>query len=296
MTDPSALTDYRDRIYVSQYSAPTLPALQIHIGGTLADPDGQTVAATVVAEGTGEQVSTGPATRSGAGVYEAVLTSAQTGVPGNYTLVFTYAIGGVHHNAAEYLEVGLANPAYDMLPDAIKDIIEGVWLRFLDCFDSPSGGVNAGTYIQSRWSRGRVAQLMKTAVGRINTMQQPWQNYTLDGIGGPQFPIQYWAPLLDTATYVEVLRHLCRDYVEQPELSTGANITRLERQQYLERWTGILEEEKPVLKAQMDTFKISNMGLGKPRVLISGGVFGRYSPTRIAGSAAARPRYFARFY
>jgi hypothetical protein len=55
-------------------------------------------------------------------------------------------------------------------------------------------------------------------------------------------------------------------------------------------------EEEEAAKAQLQVFKIASMGLGRPAILISGGVYGRYGPTRMAGSVAARPRYWTRFY
>ena len=54
--------------------------------------------------------------------------------------------------------------------------------------------------------------------------------------------------------------------------------------------------EEDDLKKMLDVFKIAHMGLGRPHVLVSGGVYGNYGPTRIAsGSWASRPRYWARF-
>jgi hypothetical protein len=288
------LVDYRDRTYVSQNAGPVM-IMQIYIGGVLADPDSSTVAATLIDEATGDQVFTRAATRTGAGVYEVALASSETAVPGDYTLVFTYHVASVAQNAAEYLVIGLANPAYDQLPASMQDVVESVEHRLIDSFDSPEGGPNLATYIQSRYSRGRLGQLLRIAIGTINTVKQPIMGYSADGTTGPLFPDQY-TPLLERGLFIETIKHLRRSYVEQPDLEAGAEVTRLDRRDYQQRWGEILADEVPTYNLQLDQFKIMNMGLGRPRVLISGGVFGRYSPTRIAGSAAARPRLFARFY
>jgi hypothetical protein len=290
----SNLIDYRDRTYVSQYAGPVL-GVQIHIGGALADPDGSAVSATLVAEGSGTQVFSRAATRAGTGVYQVALASAETAVPGDFTLVFTFTVAGTVANEAEYLQVGLANPDYDQLPDASKDIVESVVHRLADLYDSPGGGPNLATYVQSRYSRGRLGQLLRIAIATINTVKQPVMNYSADGLGGPLFPEAY-ASLAERGTYIETIKHLRRSYTEQPDLASGADVTRLDRRDYLERWGEILADEVATYNLQLDTFKIMNMGLGRPRVLVSGGVFGRYAPTRIAGSAAARPRFFSRFY
>lgn len=290
----SDLVDYRDRTYVPQYAGPVL-GMMIHIGGVLADPDASTVSATLVAEASGTQVFTRAATRTGTGTYEVTLASAETAAPGNYTLVFTYTVGGTTANEAEYLVIGLSNPDYDQLPPAMQDVVESVVHRLIDLYDSPEGGPNLATYIQARYSRGRLGQLLRIAIGTINTVKQPIMNYSADGTSGPLFPDQ-WTPLLERGLFIETIKHLRRSYVEQPELASGADVTRLDRRDYLERWGEILADETATYNLQLDQFKIANMGLGRPRVLISGGVFGRYSPTRIAGSAAARPRFFSRFY
>jgi hypothetical protein len=194
-----------------------------------------------------------------------------------------------------YVEVGQANPAYDRLAAPMKDIVDTCWIRFADLFDSPGGGPNLLTYFQTHYGRGRLAQLMKIAVGTLNTVAQPFQTYTLDNDGGATFPIDKWGPLLERSLYIEAVKHLLRSYVEQPQF-VGGSITRLDRRDYMDRWNIVLGMEEPVFQRQLEVFKIGNMGLGKPAVLVSGGVYGRYGPTRVAGSVAARPRMWTRWY
>jgi hypothetical protein len=282
------------RQYVSQYAAEEL-GLTIYIGGVFGDPDGQSVLVTMINEQTSSAVFTDqPATRVTQGQYQLQLTSAQSSVVGNFSLVWTYYISGVAQEYQTYLQIGAANPNYDFLADPMKQIVENVFMRFADLFDSQDGGPNLATYFQTRFDRGRVAQLLRVAVGKLNTMAQPFMTFGI-GDGGANFPVQQWGPLLEQALYVEAVRHLRRSYVEQPELQ-GGQVTRLDRTRYAQYWAEILQEEEDILRQSRDVFKILAMSLSKPAVLVSGGVFGRFGPTRYAGSMAARPRYYARFY
>ena len=293
------LADWRERQYVPQYSMPPLQ-LQIHVAGQVADPDGQAVTAQLLLQnkvGTVAPVNSYTAAWLGTGLYQVVPSSADTSRPSDAELVWAYSISGAPQQYAGLLVIGYANPAYDNLPASMQELVEFVWIRFADLIDSPAGGPNiiATPYFQAHWSRGRVSQLMTIALGKINAIGQPWSSYTVDGVGGALFPVQLWGGLLGTYTYVECVKHLIRSYVEQPAVVGSGSITRLERRDYAERWRAVLRDEEAELKSLLDVFKIRHMGLGNPRVLVSGGTYGRYAPTRIAGSVAARPRMWARW-
>jgi hypothetical protein len=64
----------------------------------------------------------------------------------------------------------------------------------------------------------------------------------------------------------------------------------------MQRWRDVLQMEQEDATSMLEVFKIANMGLGRPKVLVSGGVYGDYGPTRLPNSAAARPRYYYRFH
>lgn len=290
MTTP----DFRERQYVSRFSTDVL-GLAVQKNGTPADVDGLAVTVTLINEATGDVVFTRPASRVGVGLYEVQLTSADTDIVGNYRVVWNYTMDTVAEQYTTFIEVGETSPDYDRLEPGFKDIVDGVYFRFADLFDSPFGGPNLQTYFQTHFGRQRLAQLLRVAMGLLNTTAQPFQTFTIDGEAGKRFPIGQWGSLLESALYVEVLKHLVRSYVEQPAF-VGGNVTRLDRRDYMDRWQSILADERQALKGQLEVFKIANMGLGKPKVLVSGGVYGRYGPNRLPGSAAARPRYWTRFY
>lgn len=291
------LIDWRERIYISQDGMQTFGIVIQGPAGDF-DPDGQSVTGVWIRESSsGEEIvdNTLVAARQDVGKYEIVIQGNNTTEVGNYRLDFHYNIDGNPQVYRVYAIVGEANPAYDNLPFDMKGIVDSVWIRFADLFDSNSGGPHLQMYYQSHWSRGRMAQLMKIALGRINTMQQPFGSYTIDGVGGQKFPVGQWGPLLETFTYVEAVKHLIRSYVEQPQLIAGTNITRQDRRDYMDRWQSILTMEEDMLQSQLDSFKIARLSLSVPSVLVGGGAYGRYAPTRITGMVG-RPRYFYRWY
>lgn len=289
MTTP----DLRERQYVSRYATDLL-GLAVHKDGIPADVDGNLVDVTLVRDAGSVTVFTRAADREAVGLYETRLTSEETAEPGTYSVHWTYDLDGSPEQYTTYIQIGEVAPDYDRLAPALKEAVDSVYIRFADLFDSPLGGPNLQTYFQSHFGRQRIAQLLRIAAGRLNTMAQPHQTLTVEG-PTPSFPMARWGSLLETATYLEVLRHLVRSYVEQPAF-IGGNVTRLDRRDYMDRWQSVLRDEEAIFKSQLDVFKISMMGLGKPKVLVSGGVYGRYGPTRFAGSVAARPRYWSRFY
>jgi hypothetical protein len=270
-----------DRAYVSQYSQETL-GLMLAVASVPTDADG-TVLVTVSNQDTQATLFQRVADHVGVGQYQIDLTPDDTAVLGNYIAQWAYQLNGAQKSYNGYYSIGGAEPAYDQLTPALKQIVDNVWIRFADLFDSPSGGPNLQTYFQTNWNRGRIAQLMGFAVGYLNTMAQPYSTYT-----AATFPVDQWGSLLEQSTYVECLKHLRRSYVEQPEYQ-GGSISRLDRRDYLQRWEDVLADEQALLKGQMDTFKISQMMLGRPAVLVSGGVFGRWAPSAYPGNMG-RPR------
>lgn len=290
------LIDWRERRYISQNATETV-GLAINKDGNPVDADGPVTAALARqnTDGTVTDIQTYTATHTGTGLYEVTLTSDATATQGDYAITWSYTLDGQPDNYVVYLVIGQSNPSYDSLPANTKDVVDNVWFRFSDLFDSPAGGPHLQTYYQTHWSRGRVAQLMGVALRRINIVSQPVMTYTLNPVDGTQFPLAQYGGLLEAGTFIECIKHLIRSYVEQPNVIVS-NVSRLDRRDYVDRWRDVLEDEQQAYTGELEAFKIRHMGFGSPRVLISGGVYGRYAPTRVAGSVAARPRFWARFF
>ena len=291
LNQPDPTVSLVETQYVSQF-AMDINGINIYVAGVLTDADGDDVAI-IAYTADGTEVWTQPATRVSTGIYQIQFTSGQTANPGFYTLAWNFTISSVAQQILTWIEVGASNPAYDTLQDPFKTLIDSCWIRFADTFDSPQGGPHLQTYFQSNFSRGRLAQLLRIAVGHLNTMAQPYTTFSVEG--PPYFPLAQWGPLLEQRLYIETIKHLIRSYVEQPS-PTNIQISRMDRRDYMDRWQKVLDNEQIELRSQMDIFKISMMGLGRPSVLVSGGVYGTFGPTRLPGSAAARARFYSRFY
>jgi hypothetical protein len=151
--------------------------------------------------------------------------------------------------------------------------VDGVWYKFADGFDSALGGPHLQMYMQSTFGRETVASMLSSAMGMLNTTSQPYQSYGVFPPATP-FPMEPWGPLLDTALTIEVIKHLMRSYVEQPE-AVGVQQARLDRRDYLQRWQTILDIEVQELNNQLPIWRISNMNLGYTAVVVDGGYYGR---------------------
>jgi hypothetical protein len=141
---------------------------------------------------------------------------------------------------------------------------------------------------------------MDQACQHLNVIAQPANNFTVTGIspsggGAPLFPINQYAGLLNTATTVEVIKHLMRSYTEEPVVVGNISV-RLDRRDYMQRWGSMLGAEQQQLTQETGVFKTQMMFNGTPRVLIQGGAFGTYGVPRFIGSIPARPLYFNRWF
>lgn len=286
MASPSA-----DAIYVSRYGSKVF-GIQSYSGGVLTDADDDVVLVDMTTlDGIVTIFSGREAVHIGEGLYSVEITSADTVTPGQYKLMFRWTVSSVLQQARVDVAVGESAPYYDSLSADIQGVVDDVWLRLADLYDSPYGGPHLQVYLQSRFNRNRIAQLTKVAVGVLNTVAQPYQTYSIDP-GGKAFPAAQWGPLLGQAAWIEVLKHLRRSYVEQP-VSEGVGTARLDRRDYLQRWGEILNDEKETFADQLEVFKIASMGLGSVRVMVAGGAYGAIS-NQVPLSLPARPNYWAR--
>lgn len=280
----------------------------IGVGSTPTNADGAVALAmysvpppgtTIATVGVPTPIFMATATNPSTGVYEYTFTGDQAGIPGYYRIDWSFTLSGNPQVIHTYLQIGGSSQAYNQLQPAFQQMVNDVWAKIADIYDSAFGGPNIMVWPNAHFDRGRIAQLMIQAVQHLNNMSQPAQTYSATGYsptGGmaPLYPINQWAGLLNTALTMEVIKHLKRSYTEDPDIS-GAGV-RMSRRDYQQRWDSILNDEKEDYNRQLDTYKLSVMFNGSPQVLIQGGAFGKYGVPRFVGSIPARPLYFNRWF
>jgi hypothetical protein len=207
--------------------------------------------------------------------------------------VWTYQVDSVDYEYVDYFEVVERMSVYDTFTEDEKSVVQQTIWRFGDLFDNTVGG--APSFVeefQTQYGYNRIAQSAVIATQKINAAKQPLTHYRV-GLGygeGSHFPTE-WYGLLSHATYLEVLRHFCRTYVEQPNL-VGTNVGYADRRDYLNRWQGILSEEKPVYDDMLRQFKRKHMRLGAGSLIIAGGIYGAGSGLFRSGTYVSQVRGF----
>jgi hypothetical protein len=232
-------------------------------------------------------------TREDVGEYVVTIGPQLTRARGLLTLVWTYNYNDTPQEHREYLVIRQPMPTYDSLTDDEKSIVEQVQWMFADLFDSTNGGPHLLETFQSHFGPERIAQLMHLAMNRINTFAPPMLDFTL-GIGnGKKLPRKFHA-FLTTGTYLEVLKHLMRSYVEQPNF-VGMGVTYTDRRDYLQRWQTIYQEEKRDYDQMLRMGKREFLPLGGGALIVSGGIYGsgaRYFRYGMHAAAARSARMY----
>jgi hypothetical protein len=230
------------------------------------------------------------------GVYTYTITPPVTNIVCLLKAVWTYTVGGVNLTYTEHLQIRDSMPTYDGFSDAEKGAVMMITNLFADAYDSTTGGPHLIEEFQTKFTSERIAQLMNWAVQKFNMSKQPLTNYVLSmpGTAGT-FPPNWWG-LLIMGGYLEVLKHLIRSYVEQPDIR-NADVAYLDRRDYLSRWQSVLQMEQKDYDDMVVLAKRKLMGLGSTSMLVSGGIFGGSGSGGlfVAGQYAAATRAF-RFY
>ena len=259
-------------------------AITIYDGQNAVDPDPGTLQLQVwfddvtdptatATDPRGELVITADPTqinRADTGMYDYPIGPAYTGNRGVLTAQWTYQVNGSSFTYNDFLQILDQMPQYEALSPEDKLMVQQVSWMFGDLFYSTEGGLHLIDEFQTHFDYERISELAAVATTRFNYTGFPVTTYTFSGPGatGGQFN-----GLLMLGTYLEVVRHAWRTYIEIPAFP-GMNVTYTDRRDYAQRWENLFNSEWSEYQTMVKMAKRELLQLGRGALLLGGGFFG----------------------
>jgi len=222
------------------------------------------------------------------GVYSFILDPSFTSLLSLLTVKWEYTVSGNTYTYMDYFEIREPMPLFDSLTEGEKDIVRQVIFRFEDLYDSVEGGPYLKEPFQTHFGTETVARCLRLAVNKINMTAQPYSSYIVGDAIGTRLPANAYS-VVEFATYIQVIKHLMRSYVEMPTMEGSPGVSFYDRSNYLDRWRSILKDEGDDLDKAIVSFKRSLLGLGGGSLIVSGGIYGNISSWR-SGMYSAQAR------
>ena len=273
---------------IPQYAIEPI-GIMIYSNGTLIDPDNNQVYLEMVNTDNNTIVipSGTLATQESTGQYQYTLTSSEASIQGNYQVNWTYYISGNLRQYQDNLVITDQMPYFQNLTYDQRQLAIGIAHRLDKSFDSTQGG----PYLQELQQSGfnlfeEVAYIMSTeTLDYCNFEFQPifTPAYEVGNNAMAPWPSTYYG-VLATQTYANFLKHIARNYIEQPT-PEGMNASWMNRRDYYQRWWQLYEFEKEIADKQLRQMKRQYMVGSKRSLLVAGGLIPRMFTN------PARPNY-----
>lgn len=151
----------------------------------------------------------------------------------------------------------------------MEALTQAVWRRIEDCFDSGDGGPWLREMTLRVFNPQRMSDFAEEAVFDFNYFQ-PQTEFNLETFlkseefvnnPNPLFPV------IVLGTFLAVIRHLMRSYVEQPD-PRGGDITYEDRRDYTTRWETIYNIETKLYERWVYIAKRGLYGFGMTKTLV----------------------------
>jgi len=253
--------------------------IMTYVNGTLTDPDGKSVTLEIVNSDNGTVIvpSGTAATWESTGQFQYTLNSSQTALQGNYNVNWSYTINGSPRKYTDSIVITDQMPYWSSLSYEERQLATGIVHRLDKSFDSTAGG----PYLQELNQSGfimyeEVAMIMSTeAIDYINYEFQPVfvPAYEIGANAAVPFPSN-WYGVLVSQTYAHFLKHISRNYIEQPT-PQGMNAAWMDRRDYYNRWWQLYLFDKEIADKQLRQMKRSFMVGSKRSLLVAGGLIPR---------------------
>jgi len=250
--------------------------IMIYVQGVLTNAD-SAPQLVVTNNSNGVVLVSGASVQESTGKYQYMLSSTQTAVQGTYDVAWSYTVNSGQRYYNDSFVITDQMPYWQNLTYDERQMVTGIVHRLDKSFDSTSGG----PYLQEMRQSGfnfyeEVAMIMST-----ETMD--YMNYEFQPIFQPAYevgfnamapwPTNYWG-VLATQTYAHILKHIARNYIEQPT-PQGMTAAWMDRRDYYTRWLNLYQMEKEIADKQLRQMKRQYMVGSKRSLLVAGGLIPR---------------------
>lgn len=196
---------------------------------------------------------------------EGLLNYSTTTVVGQHRVIATFTLtDGTTQSVRTDFEV--IDPFDPPAPSNEEVIGTYVWQKIEDCFDAEDEGPWLRDMTLNYFNESKMREFIREGLFEINERTPP-TSLTTDFFflepGGPTADL----PMIASGTFMAVLRHLMRSYVEQPA-AAGAQVFYEDRRDYLQRWQSIYQIEKEWFDRNLGYFKRRWLGLGSSKLLL----------------------------
>jgi hypothetical protein len=190
----------------------------------------------------------------------------QTGMLGEYVAQcqFKLVTGELRSVMVSFTVVDPFNP---VPPSEIDMIVEQVWLRLEDVFDSNEGGPWLRDMTKAHFDSTKIAAFIPEALLDIN-VQMPPTNFGIDLFtSAPDATMNPNQPLLVKGVLVLVIRHLMRSYTEIFTPTGQGQLVWPDRTRYQQAWGQIYQIEYQDYIAAVRLWKRTLYGFGHSALL-----------------------------
>jgi hypothetical protein len=261
-----------------QYSVEPV-GIMTYSNGVLTDPDDQLVTLSIINADNGAVIVPAgtQATYESTGTYQYTLSTNQTSIQGDYNVTWNYTISGSPRIYVDSIVITDQMPYWSNLDYDQRQLVTGIVHRLDKSFDSTAGG----PYLQELNQSGfmiyeEVAMVMQDeALDYINFEFQPIFSpaYEIGLNAQVPFPTTYYG-VLTSQTYAHFLKHIARNYIEQPT-PNGMNAAWMDRRDYYQRWWQLYLFDKEVADKQLRQMKRQFMVGSRRSLLVAGGLIPR---------------------
>lgn len=154
-------------------------------------------------------------------------------------------------------------------PTPMEILVDEVWFRLEDCFDSIDGGPWLRDITLSHFDKNKIERFVPETLLDIN-VQMPPTSAVITDFTTPQSNGEPNAilPLLAKGVLCKVIMHLIRSYTEQP-VPQGGQLVYEDRTRYKDNWMTVYKSEHEDYIMMVRLYKRGLLNLGHSALLVS---------------------------